>query len=277
MVGAIPVAKTLDPPEPLVSQLLHRTVVARVTEERDLVRKERDSALREMKIVREALDRKRARSSERWQLIHATARHVEYDKLDEKLLPGAVGKVVQERDDLRTRVRDKDRELARLKWQADRYGAICSKLDRQTGDDVVTDVVDALGELHALKKRAAFDADALATLRDEAWKTVELRDGGIAGYQATEAEIAGLLGRFTVDTGNPLGGESRRPLAQRVKRELQTEFRRGRDEGVASGRAAAIVEAVDMVENNFAHGDRVSDDTAKTAQWIVEQLKRIKP
>ena len=54
-------------------------------------------------------------------------------------------------------------------------------------------------------------------------------------------------------------------------------YAKGYDAGVASGRAAAVVEAVDMVEHNFAHGDRVSEDTGKTARWIVEQIKRIKP
>jgi hypothetical protein len=280
----LPVARPLDPPAPTVPQLLHRTVVARLTAERDAVREELEAVeaqmeplarsmiykgnsvdywwakahaykgivhavceafralgyggemgdletlpkrlgtfaesllgqrrdlevaldrwKREVEALREGFERERKRSNERWQLIHAAAKHVEFDKLDEKLLPGAVEKLLMERDAAR----------------------------REAG---------------ALRERI-----------DAAYRALEA---------ANEMVPRGPAGDTLAEKITALVAILRTAYAQKAV---------ARTEGIASGRAAAIVEAVDMVENNFAHGDRMSEDTATTARWIVEQLKRIKP
>jgi hypothetical protein len=110
--------------------------------------------------------------------------------------------------------------------------------------------------------------------RDAAQKTVELRDGIIADHQATEAAIEALLDEGTRDGGIRLDGEYRRPLGQRVNLELQAEFQRGRAEGVTSGRAAVIVEAVELLGKDL---ERQSGPVRGTTVYCIEQLKGISP
>lgn len=57
---------------------------------------ERDAARREAVALREALERERTRSRERWRIIQETAKHVETNMLSEKLLPVAVKALVDE-------------------------------------------------------------------------------------------------------------------------------------------------------------------------------------
>lgn len=133
-------------------------------------------------------------------------------------------------------------------------------------------------EVPLVERRHLDAARALVTRltaeRDEAWKTVELRDGIIADHQATEAAIAALLDEGTCDMGIRLDGEYRSPLGQRVNLELQAEYQRGRTEGVTSGRAAVIVEAVDLLGKDL---ERQSGPVRGTTVYCIEQLKGITP
>jgi hypothetical protein len=150
----------------------------------------------------------------------------------------------------------------------------CSSSDVGYGDHIVTLVPDE--ELVELRHLDA--ARALGTRRtverDEAWRTVELRDGIIADHQATEAAIEALLDEGTRDMGIRLDGEYRRPLGQRVNLELQAEYQRGRAEGVTSGRAAAIVEAVELLGKDI---ERQSGPVRGTTVYCIGQLKGILP
>jgi hypothetical protein len=84
-------AKPLDLHEPVVPQALHRSVVMRVTDERDAAR-------REAIALREALEKARALNAGRYKIIHEAAQHVDVAKLSEGLLPAAVEQAVRGRE-----------------------------------------------------------------------------------------------------------------------------------------------------------------------------------
>jgi hypothetical protein len=233
----MPVARPLDPPAPTVPQLLHRTVVARLTAERDAAREELEAVEAQMEPLARSMIYKGNSVDHWWAKAHA--------------YKGIVHAVCEA-----FRALGYGGEMGDLETLPKRLGTFAESLLGQRRDLEV-----ALDQRKREVDAARLEAGALRERIEAAYRAMEAANEMVPRGPAGDTLAAKITALVAI--------------LRTAHTDLDLAYTAGVAAGRAAGRAAAIVEAVDLLNDQLKRMADIT--ARSTTLWAIELIKGIKP